>query len=118
MNKKNIKTYLLILAVIAIYAFILHINKINCPIKYILGFPCPFCGTTRALISLIQGNIKTAFYYHPLFILAIPFLILIITSNEKYFLKMNKKTRAYILYFISILYIATYIIRMMFFYIP
>ncbi|WP_425353929.1 DUF2752 domain-containing protein [Anaerofustis butyriciformans] len=118
MKKKNIKKYILILTVIALYAFIINITKINCPIRYILGLPCPFCGTTRALISFLNGNIKQAFYYHPLFILSIPFLILLITSNEKYFFKMNRKTRTCILSFIAILYIAIYIIRMIFFYIP
>lgn len=37
-----------------------------CPIKYFLGFPCPGCGTTRAIRYLQHGDLRVAFYTNPL----------------------------------------------------
>ncbi len=36
-----------------------------CPLLNITGIPCPFCGLTRSLSSLLRGNIPEAFRYHP-----------------------------------------------------
>ena len=38
----------------------------SCPLEGIFGVPCPLCGITRAFRSLAAGDIRTAFYYHPL----------------------------------------------------
>lgn len=36
----------------------------TCIIREITGIPCPTCGVTRALISLICGNLKAYMYYN------------------------------------------------------
>lgn len=46
---------------------------ITCPIKYTLGISCPGCGMSRALFYLITLRPTTAFSYHPLVFLLIPF---------------------------------------------
>ena len=56
-------------------------NKSICLSINIFGFPCPACGMTRAYLSLLHGNVKGAFYYHPLF-WTVPF-ILIGYKNKK-----------------------------------
>lgn len=38
-----------------------------CLCKAITGLPCPGCGMTRAFLHFFQGDLKGAFYYHPLF---------------------------------------------------
>ena len=36
----------------------------RCPIKSTFGIPCPGCGLSSAIISLLQGKWKTAFLHH------------------------------------------------------
>ncbi len=93
--------------------------SLGCPIRKITGIPCPACGTTRALLAFVYGDIRAAFAYHPLFPAAImsmaglfAYIILRLTGKltaraEKYF--------AFIALIILLLYIFVYIIRLMFF---
>ncbi|MCR5650920.1 MAG: DUF2752 domain-containing protein [Lachnospiraceae bacterium] len=48
----------------------------RCPAEYLFGIPCPFCGISRALRSLLSGDIRAAFYYHPLWPVILLSLIL------------------------------------------
>ncbi|MGN0739019.1 MAG: DUF2752 domain-containing protein [Treponema sp.] len=36
----------------------------TCIIREITGIPCPTCGVTRALLSLVSGNLKAYMYYN------------------------------------------------------
>lgn len=51
-------------------------NLIVCPTKLIWGIPCPGCGTTRATLLFIHGNIKEALMLNPNVIFAITFVFL------------------------------------------
>ncbi len=57
---------LLLVAVAAFYV-LLYLHGITCPIKWFTGISCAGCGMTRAWISVLQGKISRAFYFHPLF---------------------------------------------------
>src|SRR5688572_5227304 len=46
-----------------------------CPFRFLTGFTCPGCGTTRALHQLLHGHFDTAFTLNPLLLLSIPFLL-------------------------------------------
>ena len=46
-----------------------------CPFRFLTGFTCPGCGTTRALHQILHGNFVTAFTLNPLLLLAIPFIL-------------------------------------------
>ena len=39
-----------------------------CPLRRYTGIPCFTCGSTRAILALISGDIKTAFLMQPLVI--------------------------------------------------
>ncbi|MBQ7373712.1 MAG: DUF2752 domain-containing protein [Clostridia bacterium] len=45
--------------------------NITCPILFIFKFPCPTCGVTRALLSLLQLDFKA---YYKFNVMAIPLL--------------------------------------------
>ena len=47
-----------------------------CPLLSIVGIPCPSCGMTRAVLAVLNGDFRTAVYYHPLFFVPaiLPFL--------------------------------------------
>ena len=38
----------------------------TCIIKNVSGFPCPSCGSTRAVVSLIDGNLFESLYWNPI----------------------------------------------------
>ena len=58
---------LIFISVILMGLFILALLKLyECPVEMIFGVPCPVCGITRALASLLRGDIGAAFFYHPL----------------------------------------------------
>ena len=52
-----------------------YLLKITCPILSLTGIPCPTCGTTRALLSLLRGDIKNYLYYQPM---AVPMTITVV----------------------------------------
>lgn len=64
-----------------ILIFILYLYfdiKIPCLFKSIFSIACPTCGMTRAMLSLLHGDIMSAIYYN---ILAIPLVILLIVID-------------------------------------
>jgi hypothetical protein len=47
-----------------------------CLIKHVTNIPCPSCGSTRSILSLIKGNLIQAFSINPIGILIALILIL------------------------------------------
>lgn len=46
----------------------------QCPLRYQLGIPCPGCGLSRAIATLLHGDWKTSLTFHafaPLFLIAL-----------------------------------------------
>jgi hypothetical protein len=37
-----------------------------CPFKVLTGLPCPGCGMTRSVVTLLHGDLGMSVYYHPL----------------------------------------------------
>ncbi|WP_300357510.1 DUF2752 domain-containing protein [Fusobacterium sp.] len=95
MRKKLIKIFIFIGILSIISNFLL--KKSVCLFINIFGIPCPTCGITRAYISLLHLDIKSAFFYHPLFLL-VPFIFFI-------------KKKAH-LFTIFILFLIVWVIRM------
>lgn len=40
-----------------------------CPLKKLIGIPCPGCGSTRAILYLSKGRFREALYMNPLALL-------------------------------------------------
>lgn len=57
----HIKIFLLLGSIIAFF----NLSYIGCPIRFATGIPCPTCGITRALISLLHLDFAGYFYYLP-----------------------------------------------------
>jgi len=47
----------------------------QCPTKLLTGLDCPMCGATRAVHSLLRGNIVGAMDHNLLFIVLLPALV-------------------------------------------
>lgn len=46
----------------------------SCPTNSLLGFPCPGCGSLRAMHALVGGDIATAWDYNAFTTLLLPFV--------------------------------------------
>lgn len=72
-----------------LYALIMNILDLeSCPIKYLIGLPCPGCGMTRSFICLFHFDFKGALHYNALFILLMLIAIVIILRKYSIFKKM------------------------------
>ena len=107
MGTRKIKKFIpILLAVIVLIGFAVFSDTSICVFRRFTGLPCPSCGMTRSYLALFSGDIKNAFFMHPLF-----WLVPIIAGLAIY--SYNKKinfTKIYIL--IAVLFIVVYIIRM------
>jgi len=54
-------------------------NLSVCLMKHVTGIPCPSCGSSRSILSLLDGNMVDALYWNPLGIVIL--LIMIIVPN-------------------------------------
>lgn len=47
--------------------FVNYVNQpdlMKCPLKIMVGIPCPGCGGTRAIVSLLKGQFLSSLYYN------------------------------------------------------
>ena len=77
----------LALSALALIMTVLGLKGIGIPCVFykITGIQCPGCGNTRAVLSLVRGNIKAAFSYNALFLPEILYLLSIyVTCTVRY----------------------------------
>lgn len=55
-----------------------------CPFHSVTGLPCPGCGMTRAWLSLLRGDLTSAFRYHGMF-WSLPVLLLLFFCDGRLF---------------------------------
>ena len=51
-----------------------------CPLRTITGIPCPFCGMTRGVTSLVHGDVAHALLMNPASYLAVALAILLLVQ--------------------------------------
>lgn len=107
MTNKRLKETIQIIIYIFIYALLMHVLNIGCPIKWFTGISCAGCGMTRAFLSLLKGDIKNAFLYHPLFFL-MPIIFVLYIFRDKFV----DKTKKILLVAFIIIFLVCYIIRL------
>lgn len=102
MTSKQSTIYVILSFIVLI--LILYVTGIGCPISFLFGVSCPGCGLTRAYMSLIHMDLKSAFIYHPLFILP-PIIFAIYISN------VNSKIKNFVMAISLILFLVLYLFR-------
>ena len=84
--KKNKLYFFLFIACIAGYIWLFYNiksfdttnNAVGvCVFKKITTIPCPSCGTTRSIVSLLQGHFSQALYINPLGIIVFIIMLLL-----------------------------------------
>lgn len=106
--KKDRKSLLVFIVMVSIIYGILQFFGITCPIKFMTGISCPSCGMTRAYLSLLRLDFKSAYYYHPLFVLPALGLIIYIFRD-----KFSKKFLRAIEVSFVLVFLIVYVFRMM-----
>ena len=96
----------------ALYA-VFFFGNLPCIFRSTTGVPCPGCGMTRAVFSLITLDIPSAAFYHPM-VFFLPVLFLFIWKDGRLF--RSKRLNLTILILIGALFLATYFIRLYLFY--
>ena len=91
MEKKKVVLIDLILvfsvlaAGIAAKILLSYISLPGCPFLTATGLPCPACGGTRCVMSIVQGKITAAFNFNPYFFLIFTYLfVLFIVFNIRH----------------------------------
>ena len=100
MQIKRILPKLLITLAVLLYAVILYISPISCIFNEIFGIPCPGCGMTRALLSVLRFDFNKAFSYHFMF-WSLPILYLCFLKDGKLFKRKHLNTCFFILIIIG-----------------
>ena len=79
-RNRGVITLLFIIFMLYIVFFALGIS---CPVKHIFGVSCPGCGMTRATLSALRLDFTMAFYYHPLWPIVLPSVVLLVFLFKK-----------------------------------
>lgn len=82
----------------------------RCPLKLFFDIPCPGCGMTRALLSMLRLDFKASFTYNPLAIFV--FLALVYFIFIRKFFKIPGKYEKLYLILLAILLVIFWILRM------
>lgn len=110
MQNKKLQTVGCVLLGFAVL-FILTILEIyQCPLRFLVGVPCPLCGMSRALYALLHGDIPGSFYYHPLWPVAVIAVFLYI-GYEMQILHFTKKKIMMGVYIVGALVLICYVYR-------
>jgi hypothetical protein len=77
---KRRKIVILLTAIVAVHLFMTQLGVVlwKCPVKSVLGFRCPGCGLSKAIVVLFHGNWQLAIREHlfaPFFVLGFLFMI-------------------------------------------
>lgn len=70
--KQTAKAHIVYFSAIIIFIVLINAFDIGCPILYLFDVPCPTCGVSRALLSLVKLDVTGYFHYHPM---GVPLLI-------------------------------------------
>ena len=100
--KRRVLLMLLLLTYFSVVFFVMKKTGITCVFLYFLGVPCPGCGMTRALRSVLRFEFLQAFRYNPL-IYCMPYVFAYIFIDFK-----NKKLHNLIISIIGIVKIAVH----------
>ena len=112
MSKENTIIILLVLSII----FILNFFGIRiCPFFNIFKIPCPGCGLTRSIKSILSGHIIEGMKYNvlgiPLILIFIIYIILILSKKKKYLDSLLYKNKRILILVSIIITIIVWIIN-------
>ena len=98
---------LLVIAVVVLFY--------RCPAKKLFGIDCPGCGLTRACLSALRLDFRSAFEYHPLFgLFGAVLLYFVFYEQIKKRFKISPKIEIGVIIAIAVLFVAVWLVRTVF----
>lgn len=82
----------------------------NCLVKLTIGYPCPACGMSRAVFSILGLDFIGALKYNPIVILLPLILIIIVYREYTFFKKLYSSKILWVGFFLVVL--ICYIVRL------
>ena len=55
----------------------------RCPFHMLTGWQCPGCGSQRAIHALLNGDVKEAFGYNAMMMVAIPWIVVCLFAESQ-----------------------------------
>ena len=107
---RHLPVKLILTAAYLAFAAIWYINDMPCVFHAALGVECPGCGTTRAWLAALGGDLSSAFKYNPLFWAAPVLYIFILYDGQ---LPGNKRLSRAILFTILAGYLLLFLLRLL-----
>lgn len=83
LSRKAVQKSIILASILAAIAA-LSLLGIGCPFYRVFGFPCPGCGMTRAVLSLLQLDFAAAWQFHPM-VFALPYLLALFLKDGRVF---------------------------------
>lgn len=86
LNKKNIKLYVIIAAVLIVYALEIEFVgfSIPCIFYVITGYKCPGCGISHLLMAILHLDFAKAFVSNPFIFVTSPVILYFFFKNMLY----------------------------------
>ncbi|MCP5107809.1 MAG: DUF2752 domain-containing protein [bacterium] len=112
--------YLGIALLVILSAYILYLLKgfppVTCVFKGVTGYPCPTCGSTRALFHLSRLEIAAAFRLNPLvflagaaFILWVCYGVYMLASGKRFKITLSKRESFFLRWGILVLLVLNWV---------
>lgn len=94
MKNLHVRQKLLLLLGYFIVVLLFYFLEIPCFFQFLFHIPCPGCGMTRSLFSLLQLDFTAAFFYHPM-VFSLPLIFLYLVFDLPHF-KEKKQENLFI----------------------
>ena len=108
MHKVRHKEIICSVAAIVLFYGAFAFLGIGCPIKFVTGISCAGCGMSRAWISVLRGDLREAWNYHPLF-WTIPPAAAVWFIRQRF----NKKMLNISLFIFAAIFVIVYVYRLL-----
>lgn len=91
MKKIIVRDIIIALLLICYAVIVITTGKsIPCFIHLLTGLQCPGCGISRMLISMLYGDFRTAFSFHPFLFIAWPVLLTLLLNADYRYIKQGR----------------------------
>ena len=112
---KKLLNHILIFSTIIVIVLAYNLLGISCLLRYIFHIPCPTCGMTRSMFSLLRLDFRGYIFYNPMTIplLAVVFLYFHQGKNARF-----KKPIEIIMVVIAVIVFLVYLYRLYYNLIP